>query len=81
MGTHMDARMDAEFRNRIAAVTTDGNPDQMYTAAEVASLLRISVRRVGDLRRRGDIPCVFITPRVVRFKSSDIRAFIQERAR
>jgi len=69
-----------DFRKRIEAITTDGNPDQMYTAAEVASLLRISERRVGVLRREGVIPAVKITPRNVRFRSADIREFIRRQA-
>lgn len=50
--------------------------DSYLTQAEVAAMLRLSIRTVQELRKRGLLECVYVTPRRVRFTRGAVETFI-----
>ena len=52
-------------------------PPDLLTAEEVAELLRVRPRWVYDAARRGEIPCVRLGRRYVRFERSVIEAWVR----
>lgn len=51
--------------------------DAWVTAREVAQAFSVTVQTVGDWRRRGLLPAVRISRRVVRYKLADVRAAVE----
>lgn len=50
---------------------------QFVTAAEFASILRISRRTLFRLRARGDLPApVSVSTNIVRWRACDVRAYL-----
>lgn len=47
---------------------------EWVTAKEVAQTFAVTVATVGDWRRRGLVPAVRVSRRVVRYKLDDVRA-------
>jgi excisionase family DNA binding protein len=54
----------------------NGGRDELLTAQEVAKTLKVSVRTVWDLEKRGLMRAVRITTKIVRFKRSQIDAMM-----
>ena len=55
------------------------NAPTLLTTNEVAARLGVHRRMVERLVRSGDLPCVRIAPRSLRFSAADIDAFIAAR--
>lgn len=49
----------------------------LWTRKQVAKTLQLCVHSVARYTRRGELPCVKINPRVVRYKQQDVQAFIE----
>lgn len=47
---------------------------EYLTASQLAQMLQISETTVHRLRKRGKIPAVMITPRLIRFNLKEVRA-------
>lgn len=52
---------------------------QLITARQVAAILAVTPWAVYDLARRGDLPCIRIGNRCIRFLPDDVTEFIQSR--
>ena len=58
--------------------------EQLLTCEQVADLLQLAPQTIRDAARRGKIPCVRLwtgkRKTLLRFKRSEIEAFIRERS-
>jgi excisionase family DNA binding protein len=63
--------------SRAALVRRNIMSDKLLTRTEVAQLLRLSPRSVDRLRSKGLLPAIRLLPGAVRFRISDVEAFIQ----
>ena len=55
---------------------SNGVPRRLLTPGEAAELLAVSERKVSDLARSGQLPCVHVG-RSVRFRPADIERLIE----
>lgn len=46
--------------------------ERFFTKREMAALMKISVRCLTDMMRRGEIACLMINNRIVRFRLQDV---------
>lgn len=57
------------------AVASTESATILLTSLEAARELRMSRRGLGNLVSKGELPCVRISSRCVRFRPEDLRAF------
>jgi predicted DNA-binding transcriptional regulator AlpA len=76
---HLDRRV-----RQIAADLENSNasPDQLYSTKQLAKLLAVSEAWVEICRHRGEGPrWIKLSPRCIRYKRTDVLAWLTERAR
>lgn len=62
-------------------MTANPDQDQLLTVDETAALLKISVEQLKEWRMRGEGPKILrLGHRTVRYRRSDIRAWMDEQA-
>lgn len=52
-------------------------PDELLTAAEVASRLKVATQTVRNWVDRGELPAIRVGVRRVRIRESDLEAFLE----
>jgi len=67
------------WKDQIENITREGDPDQLVTAKEAARLLAVHQNTVHKMRRSGELACVVLSERVIRYRMSDLRQLIRER--
>lgn len=70
----------SKARNRARVTHCDGLPEgeRFFTKPEVARLLKVCVRCVSKMMRRGELPYLKIGRRLVRFRLADIERRLTE---
>ena len=61
-------------------IVNDDNTDRLLTAKEVARFLNLSHTTIYKMSCLKTIPCVRISRSILRFKPSDIKQWLQEKA-
>ncbi len=64
-----------------AHASKDGTRDEFVTARQLAAFLQVSESTVRRLAREGRIPCVRLTPRLVRFNLKAVCRALEASAR
>jgi excisionase family DNA binding protein len=54
--------------------------ERLLTTREVADRLRVNAETVLRWHRRGDLPSVRLSTRAIRFRETDVEAFVEARA-
>jgi len=62
----------------IEDLTREGHPDQLLTKAQAAALLGVGERRVYRWGHEGRLPRVVLSPKVIRYRESDVRRLIRD---
>lgn len=57
-------------------MTLDHTSDRLLRAGEVAKLMSLSRNAVYGMAERGEIPCLRISSRTVRFRERDLAQFL-----
>ena len=51
--------------------------DTLYSAEDIENILGISRATVYTLARKGILPKIRVSPRLIRFRASDVEAFLR----
>ncbi len=55
----------------------DGKKDRLLTVLQLATLLEVNPVSVYKLAKAGALPCIRFSPRRLRFKETDVMAYIE----
>lgn len=76
MGRQKVAKKPEEVREPPAGPPREPKPGDMLTIAEVAPLLSMSEETVRHIIRKGKLPAIRPSERVIRIQRADLEAFI-----
>ena len=62
-------------------MTTTDTPERLLTASELAGVLNVGTAPVLDWHQAGSIPSFKLNGRAVRFRLSEVEAWLQEQRR
>lgn len=51
----------------------------LLSTKEVATMLKISTQQVRRLVQKGELPCIHLSPRILRFREKEIETFLEGR--
>jgi excisionase family DNA binding protein len=54
-------------------------PTELLTKAELAERLKLTTRTIDSMIARGEMPCLKLSPRTVRFNWADVMAALGQR--
>jgi len=68
-----------EKEPKVGGQTTEANFHEpiLWTRRQVANALQVCPHSIARYTRRGELPCVKINPRVVRYKPQDVQRLIE----